>query len=97
MSLNAMAVPSVTVPRIIARSASVMLGGNGTDGVSAVVFSPSTSVGRIVDPCARLASATARPNGLTVTVPWPMPFSTRCAAVSAFGTRPVTVVSPGTM
>lgn len=97
MSLNSLAVPSVTVPRIIARNASTTLGDNGTDGLSAVVFSPSTNDGVMVEPCARLASATARPNGLTVTVPCPMPFSTRCAAVSALGTRPVTVVSPGTL
>jgi hypothetical protein len=72
-----------------------MLGGIGADGVLAVVCWPTTRVGLIVEPCPRLASATANPNGLTVTVPWPIPFSTFCAGVSAFGTLPVMVVSPG--
>ncbi|SUA02922.1 Uncharacterised protein [Mycolicibacterium fortuitum] len=95
MSLSWLAVPSVTVLRIMSRNAAVTSAGRVSDGVSAVTFSPSTRLGRMVEPCARLASATASPNGLTVTVPWPMPFSTRWAAVSAPGTRPVTVVSPG--
>ena len=74
-----------------------MLGVICSDGVSAVVFSSTTSVGVIVDPCPRLASATASPNGLTVTVPCPIPFSTFCAGVSALGTLPVMVVRPGTV
>jgi hypothetical protein len=41
------------------------------------------------------AATMAIPNGVAVTCPCPIPDSTRAAGLSATGTLPVTVVSPG--
>ena len=41
-----------------------------------------------------VAAISSSPNGVTSTCPCPNPFSARWMTVSAFGTRPVSVVAP---
>ncbi|SLJ82325.1 Uncharacterised protein [Mycobacteroides abscessus subsp. abscessus] len=95
MSASSVAVPPVTVSRIMVRSCSATPAGNGSGCRSGVPGLPATIAGAGTEPRAIDAATSAIPNGDAVTCPWPMLDSTRAAGLSAAGTFPVTVVSPG--
>ena len=95
MSCSWVAVPPDTVSAIIALICSSTPAGRGTGVSSAVAGCPATIAGMGTDPWASVAATSAIPNGDAVTLPCPMPSSTRSADVSATGTDPVTVVMPG--
>ena len=61
------------------------------------VWRPSISCGTGVCPAATVAAASAIPNGLTSTLPWPKPSSVRSARFTVGGTEPVTVLMPSTV
>ena len=95
ISASWVAVPEVTVSRIMVFSWSVTGAGSGCGVRSGVPGAPATTIGAGGAPCAIEVATIAIPNGEAVTCPCPMLDSTRCAEFSVTGTLPVTVVKPG--
>lgn len=69
ISRSPVAVPFVTVSRIIVRTCSATAAGSGSGTRSGTPGLPATTVGAGTEPCASVAAASAIPNGEAVTVP----------------------------
>ena len=89
-----LAVPSATTSRIMDLSPSRVAGSAGGCAPLSTVCRPAIRCGIGVVPAATVAAASAMPNGVTTTLPWPNPSSVRSVRFTVGGTEPVTVVSP---